>query len=84
MTGRPSARWDRIDSLPKRFVLFIGADHKPAYHDCHGCAVTQCKMARSMHDEGLWVRMIDVGQHGCVTMIRVSPKESASAQRSEA
>ena len=74
MTGRLSAGWDRIDTRPRRFVLSIGRDRKPRINNCDGCDVTQCKLARTLHDKGEWVRMIDVGQHGFVTMIEVSPQ----------
>lgn len=86
MSSRHAARWDRIDARPRRYVLGIGPDHVPKIHNCDGCDVTQCKLARSLYDKGEWVRMIDVGQHGYVTMIEVSPKpseEPANAQRSE-
>ena len=74
MTGRLAAGWDRIDSRPRRYVLAIGRDRIPRIHNCDGCDVTQCKLARSLFDKGYFVRMIDIGQHGYVTMIEVSPQ----------
>lgn len=74
MTGRRSAGWDAIDNRPRRYVLSIGRDRKPVVHNNGGCAVTQSKMARSLFEQGQFVRMIDVNQHSHVTMIKVSPQ----------
>lgn len=78
MTGRRSAGWDAIDNRPRRFVLSIGRDRKPIVHDNGGCAVTQCKMARSLFENGQFVRMIDVNLHGHVTMIKVLPETTGA------
>lgn len=75
MTGRYAARWDRIDTRPRHYVIAIGRDHELRIHDCHDCDVSQCELARMLYDQDEWVRMIDVGQHGFVTMIEVSPQE---------
>lgn len=72
MTGRHSARWDRIDSRPRRYVLAIGRDRIPRIHDNHGCDVTQCKLAASLYEHGECVRLIDIGQHGHITIIRTA------------
>ena len=73
MNGRPFAGWDAIDNRDRLFVLSIGSDRKPEIHNC-GCAVTQSKLAHSLFEEGQFVRMIDVNQHGHVTMMEVSPE----------
>lgn len=78
MPSRLSAGWDRIDNRPRRLVLSIGLDRKPVIHNCYGCDVTQCKLARSLFEEGEFVRMIDINQHGYVTMIEVSPEQQES------
>ena len=77
MPSRLSAGWDIIDSRPRRFVMAIGSDGIPTIHNCDGCAVTQCKLARSLFEKGEVVRMIDVGPHGHVTIIKVSLEEPA-------